>query len=65
MRTVPYLHLFNAWFAEADKLSDKEVVMQHIIASKGEVDEVRVPAAGLSHRAAAMFLGDYHECRLW
>lgn len=36
--------------------------MQQFIASKGEVDEVRVHAAGLRHKAAAKLLGDYHVC---
>lgn len=36
--------------------------MQQFIASKGEADEHRVHAAGLSFVAAALFLGDYHEC---
>ena len=61
MRTVPFPYLFSIRFADAGKPSGKEVVMQQFIASKGEVDEVRVHAAGLRHKAAAKLLGDYHE----
>lgn len=57
-----YLLLLSVRFAETGKPSGKEVVMHQLIASKGEVDECGVRAAGLLFGAAALFLGDYHEC---